>query len=248
MFVARLRGDHGAHRPCAQHLCHDRAPMRKIGTDADGALSTQDAAQDAGHAPRLIAHGRGIEQRAQADRLAHLHHDVAAVDQHGEKLAHARRQSPVLGEQQAQPRALFLRRASPVHRGGHQQYVAHGVGAQGLDQREQIRRRTARLRGVPEAAPAGHVEVGTALFHRQAAPALLRIRQPRLAGHIAQHREVGHRVALEHVTDRHARRRQRRRRLGGLHGGPNPELEESSQQPAHAFTRATRRMMLGAGV
>ena len=64
---------------------------------------------------------------------------------------------------------------------------------------------------------------------------------------LRQHRAIRHRIALEHVTDGPARLRQRRRRLGWLHGGPDPQPEESSQQPAHAFKRATRRMMLGGG-
>ena len=74
-----------------------------------------------------------------------LHHDVAPVDQHRAELAHARSQRPVLGEQQAQPRAFLLRRAAPVHRGGHQQHVANRVVAQGFDQRQQVRRWTALI-------------------------------------------------------------------------------------------------------
>ena len=192
--------------------------------------------------------GEASSRERRLNRLAHLHHDVAAVDEHRDELAHARGQRPVLGEQQPQPGALFLRRAAPVHRGGHQQHVAHGIGA-----------------AAPRPAPAGMAADGVSAWHpRSGAGGPHRNRSGALppagcrnvsrdtaapcARHIAQHREVSHRIAFEHVTHGHARLRQRRRRLGGLHGGPHPELEESSQQPAHAFKRATRRMMLGAGV
>ena len=103
-------------------------------------------------------------------------------------------------------------------------------------------------RGIPEAPAATHVEVGATLFHWQTAGTLLGIRQPGLGGDIAQHGAVRQRIGFEHVTHGHARRRERFRRLGWLHGCAYPQLEELSQQPAHAFSRATRRMMLGAGV
>ena len=188
--------------------------------------------------------GVGIEHGAQRNRLADLHEHVAAVDQHREELARARGQGPVLREQQPQPRAFLLRRAAPVHRGGHQQQVAHRVAAQFLDHREQVRWRAARMGRVPEAAAAPDVEKRAALFHRQARRALLRVRQAQPLGHIAQHGEIGQRVALEHIADGRGRRGQRRRGLGRLHRRPHPEPEESTQQPSH-HCESGPSMMLG---
>ena len=47
------------------------------------------------------------------------------------------------------------------------------------------------------------------------------------------HGQIDPRRAIEHVAHGDGRRRQRRRRVGRLHRRPDPDPEESPQQPAH---------------
>jgi hypothetical protein len=87
--------------------------------------------------------------------------------------------------------------------------------------------------GVPEAAAPPDVEVRASLFDWQAAGAFLRIGKALALGDVAQHGQVGHRVALQYVTHRRGGIDQRRRIFGRLHRRPDPESEESTQYPSH---------------
>ncbi len=158
VLLAGFGGHHGAHRAGAQHLRDDGAAVREIRADARGALPPQHAAQEPSDAPRLVHGRRGVQHGTQADRLAEFHEHVAAIDEHGEELAGARGQRPVLGEQQAQPGSFLLRRAAPVDRRGDEQDVAQRISAQFLDQVQQVRRRAARHARVPETPAAADVE------------------------------------------------------------------------------------------
>jgi hypothetical protein len=233
VFLARFGGHHRAHRARAQDLRDDGPAMREVRPDARGPLAAQDAAKHPRDAPRLVAGRRRIHQRLQRDGLAHLHHDVAAVDEHRDELSRARGQRPVLGEQQPEPRAFLQGRASPVHHGGHHEHVAGRVTAQRLDHRHQVRRRTPSDAGIPEPAPPADIEVREPLFDGQASRTLFRQRQRHARGHVRQHREIRHRIPVEYVTHGLVGCDQRRRQLRGLHGGSHPNPEKSPQQPAH---------------
>ena len=94
----------------------------------------QSASRAARHAARFVQ--RGLQRHG----LAEQHEQVAAVDQQGQELAEAAADVPAFRDQQAEPGALAVRRASPEQADRHERRFEREVCGRRVDQRAQTGR------------------------------------------------------------------------------------------------------------
>ena len=223
-------GTHGvAHGLRAHDVCDHGTAVRQIRSDGRCALRAEPGAQSA-HRTAHTALRRKVRQRlAQRNRLAEIHHGVAAVEEHVQELAEASEQDPVLGEHQPPQALLFFGRPSQVDRHRNEVDVEGSLPARELGQ---LHEPTGRM------PPTARTEK-CALAHERE-PLLGRRRAERSAG-VVENREIGAALVLEHVADRAAARGDRRGDLVGLDGRLDPQAKSLANGKTPRPSQATER-------
>ena len=193
---------HGvAHRLRAQHFGNDGAPVRQVRADGRRPLVAElhaqlppDTSRPARHAARLH------ERRLQLHRFAHQHEQVASVEQQGEQLAEPAADVPILGNGQAEPRALAVRRATPEQAHRDDLCRESQVVRRGRRQHAQYVRH-APVDPLAEEARSSLEKEYRVVHDASLADACMRLRQRTLRADIFEHGEIDDAALLQRVDD-----------------------------------------------
>ena len=228
--------DRLAHGARTQHFGDDGTAMREIGADARRARPRKLRAQRTRHAARdRCGIHFAAEQAAERNRLAQLHHDVAAVDQHAESAPQPAADRPALGQEQSDQRTFLLRRASPVDARRHQRDVEPGVGPQCIDQRTEFARRSSVEARAPESDRPLECERGAGADRRRRQQSPPRPRESQLRAQRAQHGQVDGAATFQHVADRRRAVAQAHADVRGLQPRARPQGHQPGEERVHAI-------------